>query len=85
MTEPIERDRRKAKDALGELGEVTGAVEAVAQLLASERNELVIRTYGDAEWLLGVLKRNRQRSPIRTRLISRLEDGIDRFWGRIGQ
>lgn len=33
----IDEDRRKAKAALGELGEVQGAVNAVAQLCADER------------------------------------------------
>ena len=34
---PTDSDRAKAKAALGELGEVTTAVEAVARLLAEER------------------------------------------------
>lgn len=34
---PTDRDRAKVKEALGELGEVTGAVEAMARLLASEK------------------------------------------------
>lgn len=39
-----DEDRRKAKEALGELGEVTKAVEAVATLLATERQ----RDYDEA-------------------------------------
>lgn len=37
MADPTDVDRVKAKAALGELGEVTTAVESVAQALADER------------------------------------------------
>ena len=39
MAEPTDEARAKAKKALGELGEVTTAVEAVAQLLVEECHE----------------------------------------------
>lgn len=37
MPDPTDADRVKAKSALGELGGVTTAVEAVARALAKER------------------------------------------------
>lgn len=42
MARPTDEDRAKVKAALGELGEITGAVERVARLLADEREEAVV-------------------------------------------
>ncbi len=41
MSDPTDADRVKAKAALGELGEVTTAVESVAQALADERERVI--------------------------------------------